>query len=273
MQIRFLGVRGSISAPDSRTRFKIGCNTSCIELLNNSGQRLILDMGTGLVKLNNYYRENPKETDIYFVLSHTHIDHIIGFPYFAPIFIPKYNIHIFAPDMPRYSVKEVFENLMSTPFFPVNLKELKASIHFHFLTEKKTVKINGFDIYPRAHIHPITCYGYRINADNRCFSYLTDIEHFDRFDERAVETAEGSDAMVHDSQYFPREFPQYRHYGHSTYEEAIKVKQLAQSRKLYLFHYDPLRTDDDQYNMLELAKEIDSNVELACEGDYIKIGG
>ncbi|MFC1504208.1 MBL fold metallo-hydrolase [Spirochaetota bacterium] len=270
MEFKFLGVRGSVSAPDT-DRVEIGNNTTCLELINKKG-KLFFDIGTGIIKQVEYYNSNPKEDVIDIILTHTHLDHIIGFPFFTPIFNPKFTLNIRAPFMKKYSIKEVFENLMSTPFFPVNLKQLKANINFSWIKEKEELTVNGFKVSPMVHVHPIVCFGYRIEADGKTLVFLTDTEHVNGIDDRVVELAKDADVLIHDSQYFPEEMPFHKSWGHSCYEQAIQVKQMANAKQLYLFHHDPLRSDKEQYRMLEQAKKIDEDVELAVESrKYIKV--
>jgi len=271
MQFKFLGVRGSISAPD-RDRTDIGCNTTGVVLLKQDGKRLFIDLGSGIVKFNQYYMHNPQDNEINLLLTHTHIDHIIGFPFFAPIFNKNYVLNIYAPNIKKISTEKIFQNLMATPFFPVNLKELKAKINFNFIKEKTELNINGFKVKAMRHYHPLLCYGYRIEADNKTFVFSTDTEHPEKIDNRVVELSKDADVLVHDSQYFPEELKSHLHWGHSSYKEAIEIKTRANAKKLYLFHHDPLRSDKQMKKMLKEARKLDKSVHIAKEKEnYTKI--
>ena len=132
--------------------------------------------------------------------------------------------------------------------------------------------INGFHITPGLHYHPLVCYSFRIESNNKIFTFITDVEHVDGLDERVINIASDSDVLVHDSQYFPDELKTHKLWGHSSYEQAIAVKQKSNSKKLFLTHHAPTRSDKDAYRMLEESVRIDPDVELATEQrKFIKI--
>ena len=271
MKFKFLGVRGSTASSD-KGRNKIGANTTCIDILSKDNKRIILDAGTGIIKLSETIIKN-KEKEVNIFLSHTHWDHIQGFPLFLPIFFEDFTINIYGPYLKKFRLKDLFKIMMSYPFFPVELSEVKAKINFFEIKDNDELNINGFKIKSKMHIHPVICYSYSISNDNKKLTFSTDTEHFDKqLDDRVVEIAKNSDILIHDSQYFPHELKNRKGWGHSTFMEAIKVAKKSNSKFLYLFHHDPYRSDKDVYLMQSKAKKYFKNLKIASETKrYIKV--
>ena len=274
MKVRFWGVRGSIPSPGAVTG-KYGGNTACIELRVGPDNRLIIiDAGSGIRTLGNYLMANdlpdgPIKTDIF--LSHTHWDHIMGYPFFTPIYVPTSAINVYGPvtfeDDP---LGDVVGGQMKYRYFPVNLGELSSNIEYIRLKEDPSIDLGGgLQLSTKLLNHPITALGYRFEYDGRvvctCYDtepfrnlFVTDPEdpHYDEV--MALEGEEvaaeqnmvieqffaGADLLIHDAQYTEDEYGERVNWGHTSIEYAIAAANRAGVKRLALFHHDPDRTDE-----------------------------
>ena len=267
MKVTFWGVRGSVPTPDFRM-MKVGGNTSCVEVETQNGD-VIFDMGTGIVplgkKIVNLLKKGEKK-DILIILSHTHWDHIQGFPFFEPIYFDKCEIHIFGPQKPNRKLKEVLSFQMEYDYFPIKFSHIPANLHFYELTEGFHSIMPCITLFAQKHIHPGIAFGYRLICGNKSLVYVTDIEHFkNELDKRLIEMSEGSDLLIHDAQYKKEEITFRLGWGHSTWEQAVEVAKLAKVKQLSLFHLDPERTDEDAYEIENLAKKTFTSSFIAKE--------
>lgn len=306
IKVKFWGVRGSIPCPGPNT-MKYGGNTACIELrFPEVNRHIIIDAGSGIRSLANFMLANdlpkgPISTEIY--LSHTHWDHIMGFPFFVPAYIPGTRIKVYGPvtyeDEP---LEAVVGGQMKYRYFPVNMGELAGNIEYRRLKEEPELDLgDGITLSTAIINHPITALGYRFSFRDAVFCtaydtepfrnlFITDSEdpHFDEL--MAVEGEEaareqnqvlehffqGADLLVHDAQYTRQE---YEHgkigWGHSPIEDAIAAARRAGVRQLALFHHDPERSDDqlDQMTDLYCTPEQDDQMRIffAREGQEIII--
>ena len=261
MRVRFWGTRGSIATPGPTT-VRVGGNTLCVELITSAGKRIILDCGTGVRLLGmELMKSAPRPLRATILLGHTHWDHIQGFPFFAPLFIPGNEFTICAPEGVGASLADVLAGQMEFTYFPVKLDELPGRITYRDLTEG-THDIDGVRVVAQYLNHPAICLGYRVEADGVAIVYLTDHEPFSdtlwrkdaepgKFesilhpnDRRHAEFMQGADLIIHDSQYTPREYPSKKNWGHSTYEYAVDLARTAGVKQLALIHHDPLHDDD-----------------------------
>jgi phosphoribosyl 1,2-cyclic phosphodiesterase len=306
MKIRFWGVRGSIPCPGPKTQ-KYGGNSACIELRIGTEERLIIvDAGSGIRELGTFLLSNdlpkgPIDTSIF--LSHTHWDHIMGFPYFTPIYIPGTKLKVFGPvtfeDDP---LEDVVGGQMKYRYFPVNMGELTSDIEYIRLKEDPSIDMgNGLKVATKLLNHPITALGYRFEHEGKkvctCYDtepfrnlFITDPEHPDYDEAMAYEGEEvakeqnmvieefyaGADLLIHDSQYTAAEYGNGRvGWGHSTFEHVIESANRVGVKRLALFHHDPDRTDDQIDEMAkdycEPGKYGDTEVFFAREGDVIKV--
>ncbi len=273
MKVTFWGVRGSVPTPNLKM-MKVGGNTSCVEVETTHGS-IIFDMGTGIVPLGKKLMKKVKSgelKDIYIILSHTHWDHIQGFPFFEPIYVEKCNIHIFAPVKPGRKLDDVMALQMQYDFFPIKFSHLPAKVDFYEINEGFHSIMPGLKIFAEKHIHPGIAYGYRLTCDDKSLVYCTDIEHFKNvIDKRLIEFAEGADLLIHDAQYKEEEITYRLGWGHSTWNQAIEVAKLSKSKSLAFFHLDPERTDEDAFNIERLAQKEFSNCFIAKEGHSIEL--
>jgi phosphoribosyl 1,2-cyclic phosphodiesterase len=266
LTVRFWGVRGSIACP-SPTYMGFGGNTSCVEV--RVGSRLIiLDAGTGIRPLGQLLRrEGALDADILF--SHTHWDHVNGFPFFAPAFEPDNAFRVFAGHLAEEGgIREAIAGHMHEPMFPVPLDVMRARLSFTDFTAGETLDLGrGLQVRTAPLNHPNGATAYRIDHGGRSVCYVTDTEHVPgRPDERILGLVAGADLVIYDSTYTDAEFPARVGWGHSTWQEGLRLVQRAGARRLVVFHHDP---DHDDATMTaieqELAGESDGGV-VAREG-------
>lgn len=304
IKVKFWGVRGSIPCPGPKT-MKYGGNTACIELrFPEVNRHIIIDAGSGIRDLANYMLahdlpKGPIRTDIY--LSHTHWDHIMGFPFFVPVYIPGTNIKVFGPvtyeDEP---LEAVVGGQMKYRYFPVNMGELASTIEYHRLKEEPHLDLgDGISLATTIINHPITALGYRFSFRDKVFCTTYDTEPFRNlfvtnpedpaYDEfMAVEGEEAAreqnqvlerffqsaDLLVHDAQYTRQEYEKGKvGWGHSPIEDAISAAGRAGVKQLALFHHDPERSDDQIDAMAEIychpSNPWGMNIFFAQEGQEI----
>ncbi|HSB16384.1 MAG TPA: response regulator [Bryobacteraceae bacterium] len=285
MKVRFWGTRGSIATPGiGTTRF--GGNTSCVEAVTDSGVRFVLDCGTGARLLGSHLAASaPRPIGANILLSHTHWDHIQGFPFFVPVFVPGSRIAVYAPQGGGRSLSAVLAGQMEFTYFPVELDQLSAEITYHDLAEGTHV-IDGVTVKAQYLNHPAMTLGYRIEADGVSIAYLCDHEPFSTTlwqtdsapgkiksilhdgDRRHAEYMSGADLVIHDAQYTPEEYPAKKNWGHSTYEYVVEVAAAAGVESLVLTHHDPAHDDVFIERIQDLAASVatarGSSMRVSC---------
>jgi phosphoribosyl 1,2-cyclic phosphodiesterase len=244
--VRFWGVRGSIACPGART-VKYGGNTSCVEMLVG-GHRLIFDGGTGLRELGvELLQEMPLEANMFF--THSHWDHIQGFPFFVPAFVPGNRFNIYGVIAPNGStIEQRLNDQMLHPNFPVPLQIMGADLKFCDLEIGEAVTFDEITVENALLNHPGEAVGYRVTWRNKVTAYITDTEHFpNRLDENVVWLARDADVMIYDATYTDAEYYDPKSskvgWGHSTWQEAVKVAKAANAKTLVIFHHDPAHDD------------------------------
>jgi phosphoribosyl 1,2-cyclic phosphodiesterase len=267
--IHFWGVRGSIACPGAAT-VRYGGNTSCVEM-RVAGRRLIFDGGTGLRVLGqSLLAEIPIEAHMFF--THSHWDHIQGFPFFTPAFIRGNRFKIYGAIAPNGStIEQRLNDQMLHPNFPVPLQIMGADLNFHDLKIGDTVQIDDILVENALLNHPGEAVGYRVSWQGYSAAYITDTEHFsDRLDDHVLWLAHDADVLIYDATYTDEEYSSERSpkvgWGHSTWQEAVKVAKAANVKKLVIFHHDPLHNDDFMDRIKEnTAKQFPNSV-VAWEG-------
>jgi phosphoribosyl 1,2-cyclic phosphodiesterase len=273
MKIKFWGVRGSIPSPGPDF-IKYGGNTLCVELrLKGLNRLIIIDAGSGLRLLGNQLMgrqvsAEPLRIDIF--LTHTHLDHILGYPFFAPIFQPDTRLTIHGPvTCEEDSLEAVLGGQLSYRYFPVRQAELAANIEYINLKEGSFDLGDGIGLTTKYLNHPLLCLGFRFEYGGKicCTAYdtepfqnlfITD-PHDPAFDanmaheglaaardenRRLEEFFTNADLLIHDAQFTRQEYDaSKRGWGHSPIEYAIKSAMRSQVKRLALFHHDPMRTD------------------------------
>ncbi len=253
-RIQFWGTRGSIAKPGAKT-VRYGGNTSCIQVTSPGGSLLIIDCGTGGHDLGQSLLANhkgPLRGSILF--SHTHWDHIQGFPFFAPLFVPGAHWDIYGPSGLGHSLRDALAGQMEHTYFPITLDEVGASLHFHDLYEGE-FKIDDIRITARYLNHPLLTLGYRLQMGGASVVYACDHEPHARIpgqtgavhelDRRHSEFLAGADLVIHDAQFTDQEyFDRHRGWGHSPVEYVTEMGLLAGVKQMAFSHHDPCRTDD-----------------------------
>lgn len=272
--VRFWGVRGSIACPGAET-VRYGGNTSCIEM-RVAGQLLVFDGGTGLRVLGQtLLKEMPLDAHMFF--THSHWDHIQGFPFFVPAFIKGNKFKIYGAIAPNGStIEQRLNDQMLHPNFPVPLQIMGAEMHFCDLEVGEIVKLGDITIENALLNHPGEAVGYRVSWNNHAVAYITDTEHFpDRLDENVLWLCRNADVLIYDATYTDEEYYSEKSskvgWGHSTWQEAVKVAKAANVGKLVIFHHDPLHNDDFMDKVQEDTRKQFANSLVAYEGLEIDV--
>lgn len=246
MYIRFWGVRGSIATPGRET-VRYGGDTSCIEIRCDK-EIFILDAGSGIRKLGaKILKEKPQHISILF--SHFHWDHIQGFPFFAPVFNKEYSITLVGERKMNFTLEQLFTAQLMFPYFPLSLAELDAKISFHEITRNDSIIKNSVTIKLACLNHPGGCIGYRIEYGGKSFVYATDTEHYSCIDKSLLELSLNADVLVYDCNYTEDEYSgkissPKSGWGHSTWNQGVKIAKAAKVKKFILFHHDPSHDDE-----------------------------
>jgi len=296
--VRFWGVRGSIPTPGPATVY-YGGNTSCVEL-RLAGQLVILDAGSGVRELGDQLmREFPgKSLDLTMLLTHSHWDHIQGFPFFVPAYLPHNRVRIRGFEGACQGLENTFSMQMETTYFPVGLGQMPGNITFDQQDDLE------FDIGPvkcRSTFtnHPGVTMAYRMEANGGSVVYAPDHESFTRMrlhsnkapeeegrvadfaaaeDARLKDFIRGADVLITDSQYTEAEYSAKVGWGHSCFEDTVQLALDSGVKRLYLFHHDPRRSDEDLSRIVGEARELVSAagspliVEAAREGCKVPLG-
>jgi ribonuclease BN (tRNA processing enzyme)/CheY-like chemotaxis protein len=253
MHVRFWGTRGSIAKPGPRT-IRYGGNTSCVEVRSAAGTLVVIDCGTGAHELGKMLVETgPRPLIGHMLISHTHWDHIQGWPFFAPLFVPGNEWDIYAPHGLAESVRETLAGQMQYTYFPVLLEQLSATIRYHELVEG-VFRVGDIKVKTQYLNHPALTLGYRLEADGTAVVYACDHEPYsrqmaiglgepNRQDQRHVDFLAGADLVIHDAQYTVGEYEEKIGWGHSTAEYAVEIGRIAGVKAIALTHHDPLRDD------------------------------
>ncbi|WP_309742330.1 MBL fold metallo-hydrolase [Chamaesiphon sp. OTE_20_metabat_361] len=245
--IHFWGVRGSIACPGTAT-VKYGGNTPCVEMLVG-GYRLIFDAGTGIHVLGQSLLSHlPVSGHLFF--SHSHWDHIQGFPFFSPAFMEGNEFDIYGGVIPHgVTIEHRLHDQMNQPNFPVPLQVMGANLRFHNLDYNDEIKLGDVTIATGMLNHPGGAMGYRVSWRDYAVAYITDTEHFpDRLDRNILALADRADVLIYDSMYTDAEYhhPQTSKvgWGHSTWQEGVKIARAANVKQLVIFHHDPNHNDE-----------------------------
>lgn len=273
-QINFWGVRGSIPCPGHET-VRYGGNTPCIEVLAGK-ERLIFDGGTGLRVLGqSLLSQMPVTAHLFF--THSHWDHIQGFPFFVPAFIKGNSFSIYGAVAPNgATIKQRLHDQMLHPNFPVPLQIMQADLQFYSLEVGEILELGETKVENARLNHPGESIGYRVSWRGRSVAYITDTEHFPQgLDENVLHLARDADVMIYDATYTDAEYYDPKSskvgWGHSTWQEAVKVAEAANVKQLVIFHHDPLHNDDFLDRVTEEARKVFPNTMLAQEGNSIAL--
>lgn len=274
--VRFWGVRGSIATPGDST-LKYGGNTTCIEV-RADGELIVLDAGTGIRnlgrKLAGEFKSQPIEVSI--LISHTHWDHIQGFPFFIPAYSSQNQIRIMGYEGARVGLQSVLSSQMESPFFPVSMQQLPGYLQVEELKEME-FKIGKVKVRAAFMNHPGICVGYRLETSGGSIAFLPDNEPHSRLrmapakesaqsyevlafaqkqDEKLIEFIRDCDVVIMDSQYDAAEYRSHIGWGHTCVDDAVALAVIAKVKQLFLFHHDPDHDDAKVDSMAEWAREL-----------------
>jgi phosphoribosyl 1,2-cyclic phosphodiesterase len=260
VRVRVWGARGSLASPGPDT-IRYGGNTSCVEVRGADGTLVVLDAGTGIRPLGVRLRDEHPGA-IHILLTHLHVDHLEGLGIFAPIWSEGAEIHVWGPSSPVSSLGERVARYFSPPLFPVNLADVPAHVTLHDAPEDSW-KIGGLTVTSAPILHAGPTVGYRLDEGDRAVAYLTDHEPALGADlETAAEEwisghglAFGADLLIHDCQYTDEEYPDHIGWGHSSAGQVAVFAERAKVDRLWLFHHDPLRTDDEVDRMVARVRD------------------
>lgn len=251
--VRFWGVRGSIPCPGAATA-RYGGNTSCVEM-RCGGRLLIFDAGTGITELGKALcSEGEIDADLF--LSHTHYDHIWGWPHFSPCLEEKTRLVIRAGNLqPEGRIEDLMMGILNDPLNPLNSDTLNADVTFEDFAIGDVI-VPRPDITVRtAHLnHPNGAAGYRVEFDGRAVCYLTDHEHTENGpDDSLIALTKSADLVIYDATYTDEEYSNHVGWGHSTWNEGARLCELADAGTFVVFHHDP---DHDDKFMDRIAREV-----------------
>ncbi|MEW5951323.1 MAG: MBL fold metallo-hydrolase [Elusimicrobia bacterium] len=256
MMVKFWGVRGSIPVC-GRQFLKYGGSTSCVEIIDSSGNNIIVDSGTGIKNLGKkMIKEKVKRINMLF--THQHWDHVLGFPFFAPIY-QNVEIKVMGGSYSTDEAREIIAKTMQPPGFPVKFEEIEAKFSFAPVC-KEGCKIGEIKIFPIEISHPNGGLGYRFEKKGVKFVFLTDNElgYFHQGAasyEEYVSFCQGADLLVHDADYTPDEYEKRKTWGHSTWEMALKLAEDSQVKSLGLFHHNQERSDEQVDKIVSLCNK------------------
>ena len=273
--VHFWGVRGSIPCPGTST-VRYGGNTPCVEM-RVGGERLIFDGGTGLHVLGqSLISKMPIKAHLFF--THSHWDHMQGFPFFTPGFVKGNTIHIYGAIAPDGStIEQRLNDQMLHPNFPVPLQIMQSNLDFHNVKPGSPIYLHDDIKVETAPLnHPGEAVGYRVNWCGGAAAYITDTEHFpDKLDENVLYLARNADVLIYDSTYTNQEYHSPRSpkigWGHSTWQEAVKMAKAANVKTLVIYHHDPSHNDDFLDDVGEQAAAEYPGAIMAREGMVIDV--
>lgn len=256
MRITVWGARGSVPAPGPETQ-RYGGNTACVEVRGSDGTLVILDAGTGIRRMGEAVCCEHERIDI--LLTHLHLDHIQGLGFFAPLYDPNVEVHVWGPASSTQDLRSRLIRYLSPPLFPIHMRDL-PNLVLHEMPNG-TLELGELRIESALICHPGPTVGYRVESPNGSLAYLPDHEIVIGggkwpSDPRWIsgyEIAKDVDVLIHDGQYSPEAYHERHGWGHSSLQDAIRFAELCNVGKLVPFHYDPNDDDDEVDRLLEQA--------------------
>lgn len=277
MKIKIWGCRGSLPAPGPETVI-YGGNTSCVQVTHEN-TFIILDAGSGIQRLGKYL--NPKVKEIHILLTHLHIDHMMGLGFFQPLYNPDVTVHIWGPSSGKESLLNRLRRYFSPPLFPVMFSELPNHPVIHELGFDN-FELGGLNIHSEYVCHPGPTLGYRVSDGKGTLAYIPDHElslgssNFPNDPEwtSGFEIANSVNLLLHDGSYSAKEYATKIGWGHSSVRDAVAFGKICKVKKLAIFHHEPMHSDHELEHILENSlknQELDFEVSLCSEGDEFEI--
>jgi len=286
MKATFYGVRGSIPTP-GQTTIRYGGNTTCIHVESQHNDDYILDAGSGIRELGNTLMAKRKgKVNAKLYITHNHLDHIQGFPFFTPAYVPGCSVDVFSGDKKEAAKQDTLEDKLTRTvtnktqdtnhtknifagqmdpakgYFPINLEQMAGTISFTDLKEYEQTT-NGLSVSNLYHdAHPGGMFAYKLVENNKTLVFAGDYEHdgkgkrdFGQNDKKIINWAKNADVLVIDAQYTPEEYEKKKGWGHSQIEQICELAAEAKVKKLVITHHDPMHNDDMLDQMQERTKK------------------
>jgi phosphoribosyl 1,2-cyclic phosphodiesterase len=256
LNLEFWGVRGTCPVSGENMR-KYGGHTLCSSLEPSDGNILIIDAGTGIRHLGEKLQRKTsrKQVAIHLFLTHFHLDHIMGLPFFMPLYSPEVTLNVYADCLPQ-KTEEFLNAFMGGPYFPISFQETQSKKIFkHVHTEGLEVGSTHVSLTPLH--HPQGSVAYKIQSDGSTVVFATDTEHPEEgIDTRLADFSAGADVFIYDAMFTPQEYESGKKgWGHSTWLEGTKLARQAGVKKLFLSHFNPDHDDDQIDEIIALARE------------------
>ncbi len=255
--IRCYGARGSI-AVSGEEYIKYGGDTTCMEIRTRNDEIIIVDAGSGIRRLGNKLIQEERFS-YNLLFTHSHWDHILGFPFFKPIYSDKTSISLMGCPITQGNLHELLSKAMLPPYFPVPFAALQADMTYDNSC-RTSFRIDSVEIFSISLSHPNQGQGYKFVEDGKVFVFLTDnelgyVHRGGKTFEDYVQFARGADLLIHDSEYTPEEYEFTRAWGHSTYTDALRLAMEANVARFGLFHHNQDRSDEAQDAIVEKCRE------------------
>jgi ribonuclease BN (tRNA processing enzyme) len=277
MDVTFWGTRGSIASAGPQTQ-RYGGNTAAVQVTGRDGTIVVLDAGTGIREIANALPPDLRRIDIF--LSHLHMDHIQGLGFFAPMFMPSLEVHLWGPPSATLDLRRRLTRYLSPPLFPIRLRDLSSHVALHNAPDRP-LRVGSLEITAAEVIHPGPTVGYRIRENGAAIAYIPDHEPAlgnPSFPDAASwtsghELAKDADLLIHDTQYFPDERRARVGWGHSSTVESAAFARQAGVRRLAAFHHDPAHDDATLDRLVAEVAELAPGIEVsgAREGETISL--
>ena len=258
MIIRCYGARGSIPVSGEQYN-KYGGDTTCLEIRSKNDEILIVDAGSGIRRLGNKLLEEQRY-EYSLIFTHSHVDHILGFPFFKPIYSEKATINLMGCPTTQGDISKLLSKAMSAPFFPVHYDQLMAKINYASDCPL-SFRIDSIEIFPINLSHPNLGMGYKFVEDGKTFVFLTDNELGFRhrnglsFEDYA-DFAQGADLLIHDAEYTPEQYNSVKTWGHSHSKDALDLALKAYVKRFGLFHHNQDRSDEEEDRIVQECRDI-----------------
>ena len=272
LSVTFWGVRGSIPCPGPAT-VRYGGNTPCLEI-RAADRLMIFDAGTGLLPLGNSLAAKGAPIDADWYFTHTHFDHIQGIPFFSPLYDKRNRFRLWASHLaPDRSLKDVLSNMMQAPLFPIPIEIFGADVAYNDFPCTTTLEpAPGVRVRTAVLNHPNGATGYRVEVGAKSICYVTDTEHVPgKPDESILGLIAGADLVIYDSTYTDDEYPGHVGWGHSTWQEGVRLVEKAGAKRLAIFHHDPSHDDAFMDRIAAAAAAARPGTIVAREGATIEL--
>lgn len=272
ISVRIWGARGSIPTPGPKT-IRYGGNTSCVEMVCG-GHTLVFDAGSGLRMLGNAIAQRNGATDIDLFLSHCHIDHVIGLPFFTPVFEAESKLRIWGGSLDAAGgIRQAVHKMMSYPLFPIEMGMAKGQVEFSDFKAGETLSPRaGISVRTAPLTHPGGATGYRVEYEGRAVAYVTDTELSDAaLDPALLALVKDADLLIIDATYTDAELPDRVGWGHASWQQTVSLADAAGVKRLCLYHHDPEHDDETMDAIAEAVVKARAGTIVASEGMTVEI--